>query len=623
MLTLLAAEQPSLQSLDLWIIGLYLVALLGMGLILERLVNNSADMFAAGGKSPWWLSGVSAYMTMFSSGTFVVWGGIAYKAGMVAVSISTMLGFSALLVAFFLASRWKATGATSAAEYIGLRYGQSAVQLYTWLGIITRMIGAGVALYSIAVILCALIPIPETANTGAFLKFLSDGSHLSVPLTIIAVGVIVVIISGNLWAVLITDTLQFIVLAVAVIMVLPLLFGDELIGGISGFIEHAKAQPALFDQAVDGENIMVADEGKTLMSLSSGPFTWLFLTGWIVIHMFKVGGEWAFVQRFLSVPKKSDAVKVSLVFGGLYLISPLIWMLPPIIYRILNPVAAGDDAAMVNGVAEKAYILACQYALPAGMVGLVIAAMFSATVSMVDSEINVYAGALTRDVYAKLFNKQEGHEKHLVIVGKLLTLVLGGTVVGIALLIDNFGKGWAEKTILTITGLFVAPLVLPTIWALFSKRVGLSAVFITVLVGAAVSALVKFVFDDAEIIKNNPRDVEVIVGIVPPVLTLLALEFFSKGVNKNVARTEALRDHAELADAKVSATMPRKVIAWSCVGLGLVMIALAILGGEHRIYLLTGAGALLAIGGAMLLPDLVGSPPQHKPSATDEAGPVE
>src|SRR5690606_41547824 len=50
-------------------------------------VKNTSDLFGAGGRSPWWVSGLSGFMTMFSAGTFVVWGGIAYKHGLVAVSI--------------------------------------------------------------------------------------------------------------------------------------------------------------------------------------------------------------------------------------------------------------------------------------------------------------------------------------------------------------------------------------------------------------------------------------------------------------------------------------------------------------------------------------------------------
>ncbi len=76
-----------MQPLDLVVIVLYVAGLLAMGVMFARRMNNAREMFAAGGQSPWWLSGLSAFMTMFSAGTFVVWGGIAYKFGMVGVAI--------------------------------------------------------------------------------------------------------------------------------------------------------------------------------------------------------------------------------------------------------------------------------------------------------------------------------------------------------------------------------------------------------------------------------------------------------------------------------------------------------------------------------------------------------
>jgi SSS family solute:Na+ symporter len=65
-----------------WIVlSLYLAATVGIGVLLGRLVKTPADLFAAGGRSPWWASGLSAFMTMFSANTFVVWGGMAYEHG--------------------------------------------------------------------------------------------------------------------------------------------------------------------------------------------------------------------------------------------------------------------------------------------------------------------------------------------------------------------------------------------------------------------------------------------------------------------------------------------------------------------------------------------------------------
>lgn len=96
-----------MHGLDYLVIAFYLSGIFVVGLLFTRRNKSSADMFAAGGQSPWWTSGLSAFMTMFSANTFVVWGDIAYKFGMVAVGINLMYGVAALLVGYFVAGRWK------------------------------------------------------------------------------------------------------------------------------------------------------------------------------------------------------------------------------------------------------------------------------------------------------------------------------------------------------------------------------------------------------------------------------------------------------------------------------------------------------------------------------------
>ena len=78
-----------------------------------------------------------------------------------------------------------------------------------------------------------------------------------------------------------------------------------------------------------------------------------------------IGGEWAFVQRYLCVSTQASAKKVAWLFGALYLTTPLLWMIPPMVFRTIQP----------NADPEQAYILACQAVLPAGALGLMLAAM--------------------------------------------------------------------------------------------------------------------------------------------------------------------------------------------------------------------------------------------------------
>jgi SSS family solute:Na+ symporter len=77
-----------MSSLDYLVMAVCLLGMIAVGAIFGRLMKSSKDMFAAGGVSPWWVAGLSGFMTMFSANTFVVWGGIAYQHGMVAVLIN-------------------------------------------------------------------------------------------------------------------------------------------------------------------------------------------------------------------------------------------------------------------------------------------------------------------------------------------------------------------------------------------------------------------------------------------------------------------------------------------------------------------------------------------------------
>ena len=559
-----------MNTSDYLVILGYVVGLLVVGFIFSRKIRDSADMFVAGGESPWWVSGLSGFMTMFSAGTFVVWGGIAYKWGLVGISICLGNGVAVLIAGRLVAAHWRRLGVATAAEFFGLRFGEAAIRFYTAANLLFKMLVIAVALYSIAVLLCALVPLPE----GAPFRDAATGA-LAVPWAIVLCGVIVVVytVAGGLWAVLMTDVLQFIVLTLSVLVVVPLSLGQ--VGGIGKFVSSAP---------------------KGFFSPTTSEFTWWFLAGWVVIQFASVGGEWAFAQRYLCVPTPRDAKKATYLFGILYIVSPFIWMLPPMIYRVVSP----------DANPEQAYILACRAVLPAGMVGLMIAAMFSATASMVDSQLNVFAGVLTRDFYHRLFRPNVS-ERHLVLVGRVVVVALGVLLIGGALLIPKLGG--AERTALGIAALLIAPLMLPTVWGLFSRRIGRSAVWLTAGVSFAISAVVKFGlaskggwFDGvgalgglAAWVQAHARTVETLVGVLVPSAVLLCLELLTRRTDAGWERVAARVEEESHRAAPTSSALPALMVAWSVGVLGLVMAALAALDREQWHILGAFAAALLAI----------------------------
>lgn len=564
-----------MNRLDFLVIALYVAGLVAVGMVFARRMSSMKEMFAAGGQSPWWLSGLSGFMTMFSAGTFVVWGGISFRYGMVGVSICMMLGFSALLVGWLLAGVWKQQGVDSAAEFLELRFGRSIVQFYMWLQGTLGIFTMGGSVYALAVLVCALVPLPE----GHLLADPETG-RLSVTLASLFICAVVVVVCfvGGLWAVLMTDMLQFIILSVSVLLVVPLLFMK--IGGVQSFV--TKAPEGFF-------------------SPTSGDFTWWFLAGWVVIHFFKIGGEWAFVQRFTCVPNAKDARKAAWIFGIMYLVSPIVWMLPPMIYRVI-------DASAPH---EQAYILACQYVLPAGLLGLMVAAMSSATASTATTILNVYAGAFTEEFYKRLFRPAAG-EKELVFIGRVMTVLLGLVVAAGALLIPRLGSytGW----ILATTGMLTGPLLLPSIWGLFSKKIGLATAWLVTLVSAIFGLLVKFGFGEGgwfdgigafsvltTAAQSNPRMTEIVVGTVVPLAMLVIFELFERKTAPGWARIEERRRLQREAPPVLPSTLPARLCGWSVGVLGCLIGAIALAGHNDASILLVFAAALILLAAVVLL----------------------
>ncbi len=532
-------------------------------------------MFAAGRQSPWWLSGISSYMTMFSAGTFVVWGGMAYDYGFVAISISLCYGVAAFLAGMFFAAKWRRMGLSTAAEFIELRFGKVAFHFYTWWKLLISFT-TGLTLYGLGVMLCPLIPLsPDN-------PFVNPATGvLSIDWACMILGGIVIIYTmcGGLWAVLLTSTMQFFVLLLAVVMVVPLSFAK--VGGFQSFVSNAP-------------------EG--FFAPTHSPFTWLFLVGWMLATMFQLGGEWVFIQRYFCVPTQKDAKKSCYIFGVLYLTTPFLWMLPPMIYRVINP----------NADPQEAYILICKEVLPAGMIGLMIAAMFSATASSISSQLNVNASVLTNDIYTKLF-RPNASQKHIVQVGKVLTVILGVWIVGGALIMPRL-TSYRNFTIV-FGSVIGSSVLMPTVWAIWSKRIGRSSVWLTLISSIAAFFVLKVLLSKGGLLSNfesfvpvvdyidaHSRTIDVAAGIIVPLIILFICEIAGAKQSPDYTRLQQeikLRQSEELVTT--ASTMPARVMIWNLAALAVILIVTALIGSDRSYILWVSSAVLLLFAGVLLL----------------------
>ncbi|MDR1122196.1 MAG: sodium:solute symporter [Dysgonamonadaceae bacterium] len=546
--------------IDYIIIIVYFIGLLVLGGTLGKKIKSSKDMFIAGRNSSWWLSGLSTYMTIFSASTFVVWGGVAFRSGIVAIVVGLTLGIASMVVGGLVAGKWSRLKINSPAEYISIRFGQPATRFYTIVGIIGRGVHVAVALYAIAIMAVALIPLPE----GHFLVNPETG-HLSVTYAILLLGAITFVYTalGGYLAVLMTDLVQFAVLIAMVLIMIPLSFKS--VGGMDAFIANAP-------------------EGY--FSLFSNEYSFVWMVLWLFLNIFMIGGDWPFVQRYISVPTEKDAKKSVWLVGVLYLITPLIWYIPCLVYRTIRP----------DANPEQSYMLMSQHVLGPGMLGLMLAAMISATLSTISGTLNVYANVFTFDIYKAY--RPAASEKRLMNVGRSFTYIYGILITLIAVMIPVLGG--AERVVVSILTLVISPLFIPSLWGLFSKRIGQKSIWLSMGITYTIALIIKFGFNTNGLfthsewgnaiytyIQERVQFVDAFVGLITPVALLTLIELFlwkkeqDAGWNRvsHLFQKNKILTVKELEKAKISGSMYSslafKILFGTYAAIGITMVLIA------------------------------------------------
>ena len=326
-------------------------------------------------------------------------------------------------------------------------------------------------------------------------KLVNVSSGISINLSIIVLGLVVILYTavGGLWAVVITDVLQFVILMAAVIIVVPLAFDKT--GGVNTFIESA---PENFFDLVNAE------------------YSAWFLFAFAVYNMIFIGGNWAYVQRYTTVKSPGDAKKVAYLFSMLYVISPVIWMLPPMIYRLV-----GHDLGGLEN--EGAYLLMCRMVLPVGMLGLMLGGMIFATASSVNTTLNLVAAVFTNDLYKNL--KPNATEKELMRVARVTTVLFGLATILVALIVP--AAGGIVEVVLTIGAVTGCSIYGPPIWALFSKYQTGRSVWACTVISLSINLVFKFVTPYSVGISLD-RPSEMLLGSLLPFALLGAYEMYAR-----------------------------------------------------------------------------------------------
>lgn len=546
-----------MNILDYITIILFSIGVLITGVSFSKTGKDMKSFFSGGGNVPWGMSGLSLFMGFFSAGTFVVWGSIAYSYGMVSIIIQLTMAVAGYAVGTWIAPRWHRTHSLTAAEYITGRLGVKTQKTYTYIFLAVSVFTTGSFLYPVAKIVEVTTGIPLTTAIFALGAF----SMVYVAL-------------GGLRGVVVTDVLQFVILFAAVVIAVPLAF--DKIGGVGTFFEKV---PEGFFELFEGE------------------YTPGFVIAFAIYNMFFLGGNWAYVQRYTSVKTERDSRKTGWLFGVLYTISPILWMLIPMIYRVYNPSLSGLEN-------EGAYLLMCKEAMPDGLLGLMLGGMIFATASSLNATLNISAGVVTNDIFKRM--RPDASEKTLMNVARISTWGFGIMAIIVALLIRSMGG--IVNVVISVAALTGVPVYLPVIWSLFSKRQTARTILSATFISLAINLIFKFVTPHFGLALD--RTWEMIVGTAVPVILLAGIEVVLKAKEfiapeymayisgRNVRMRQ--ENAGDTEESKRTNRFTQKVLG---IGLGLSGVLITVLGfiAEENIVVPVAVGLVVTLIGIYLL----------------------
>lgn len=449
-----------LPGVDYIVIGFYLILMLGIGFYFSKFMKGGKDFFIGGNLIPWWVSGVSLYMTMFSAWTFTGGASFVYHTSWFGLGYFLTWGISFFIGFIISAKRWRRTRITSPVEYIKTRF-NSATHLFLSLYLVLVM------LYWPAHHLASLSKI--CAPT------MFPGSMTAIDVTIIVIGIVILLYTflGGLWAVCITDVVQFLILIVVCVVLIPAIFLSGEFSSIGQVLQQIP--PLKFKHILPDRTL----------------YDHWYLLGLIAANIFgnSVGEK---AQRYYSVRDEKEAMKVGWLTFILFLTAPLLFGIPPLIGKVLWPdISLLDYFVKVTKPEENIFIAVVLRYMPAGIVGIFLSAMMAASMSSMSGVWNTVSSIVSVDIYKNRF-KPNATEKQTLWVGRIAVIAFAIVAMLLALIIIH-SKYWVFSFTNIFFGLTGVPSAIPMFLGIMTKKISRWSAMASIIAGVLMASLARFV----------------------------------------------------------------------------------------------------------------------------------
>lgn len=479
-------EKPvfnTVNGFDYALIGLYFAIIIYVGFYAAKRNKDTDEYFEGGGQIPWFLAGLSNWVSGFSAFMFVAAAGFTYQWGIGAALLFTSATWAYLAGFLYFARMWRRCRLSSPLQFLTRRFSPSTTYFYSLTAVIPAIVGIGQGLYILCIFVSTALGLNDTQLTLGPITLTGFQA-----LTIVTGFVMVLYTAvGGLWAAVLSDAVQGIIIGVMTLIILPISYLH--LGEGSGLIAGVKR--------------LLAEVPEGYFTLQGPAGNIWFMIGYTINMMLGYNVAWHLVQRYNSVPDERGARKMALLCAGLSLVGPLMWILPVMAARVLFP----DMAALWPQFAnpnEASFVSLALLLLPHGMIGFVVSAILSATLGQANDAFNWLAATITRDIVVPLRRRFTGDtlsEKGQLRVAWTTMSLVGVLGVIVAFIIPRFGGAFQFALIyFSLTASFQMPVALGMIFRRTPWWSGIAAS--TAALTVAIILMVAGVFPEHDFARN-------------------------------------------------------------------------------------------------------------------------
>lgn len=448
-------------TLNYIVLAVYLGALVAMGYYFSKRENTTDDFFKAGGRIPWWAAGLSIFGTQLSAITFMAIPAKSFATDWTWFMMNMTFIAIAPLIVFFFLPFYRRLNVTTAYEYIEMRFNVVVRLAASFMFMLFQFARIGIVLF-----------LPSIA--------LSVVTGIDVWICIAVMGLLSIsyTVMGGIEAVIWTDVIQVFVLLGGAILVLFMIPG-HVEGGFNGMMTLAS----------DADKLRMFNLHFDFKS----PTLWVLILGGLGSNLISFGSDQAIIQRYLTTKDEKDAAK-SIWMNTILVIpaSVIFFGLGTALYAFFKSHPEALDATMGKADAIFPWFIVTQ--LPAGIAGLLIAGVFAAAMSSLDSSMNSVATAYTTDFYRRF--KPKAKDPECLTVARWATVIIGLCGMGFALAMATWEIKSLWDEFAKYIGFFGGGLGGLFILAIFTRRANWRGA----MVGLLASAIVQFTLKTNDVV---------------------------------------------------------------------------------------------------------------------------